>query len=162
MHSLNMNWEAVGAIGEVGGAIAVVLTLVYLARQIRHSADATKIAAYHQGSQQMWSLALAVSSDPELADILSRTYEGNIDSLELPERIRLEFALASLYFGFESLLALHERGHIDPELWQNVFTNNFRLLGSPLGREYLATRRGSISRRLEAEVYKRLEEKAAK
>ena len=32
-----MNWEAIGAIGEVIGAAAVVITLVYLAIQIRQS-----------------------------------------------------------------------------------------------------------------------------
>ncbi len=30
-----MNWEAIGAVGEVGGAIAVVATLVYVALQVR-------------------------------------------------------------------------------------------------------------------------------
>jgi len=30
-----MNWEAIGALGEVVGAAAVVLTLLYLARQVR-------------------------------------------------------------------------------------------------------------------------------
>lgn len=151
-----MNWEAVGAIGEVAGAIAVVVTLVYLALQIRHSTQATRIAAYHQAQEQLWSVGAAVSTDPELARILADTFAGGIDDLALPERMRLEFALASLYFGFESLLALKERGHIEPELWDNVFENNFRLLGSPLGLEYLATRRGTISRRLEARIKERL------
>ena len=32
-----MNWDAIGALGEVAGAVAVVLTLVYLAKQIHHS-----------------------------------------------------------------------------------------------------------------------------
>ena len=32
-----MNWDAIGAIGEVVGALAVFATLVYLARQIRES-----------------------------------------------------------------------------------------------------------------------------
>jgi hypothetical protein len=32
-----MNWDAIGAIGEVVGAAAVVLTLFYLAVQIRQS-----------------------------------------------------------------------------------------------------------------------------
>ena len=32
-----MNWDAVGAIGEVAGAFAVVITLVYLAIQVRHA-----------------------------------------------------------------------------------------------------------------------------
>jgi hypothetical protein len=30
-----MNWEAIGAIGEIVGAVAVVMTLGYLAMQIR-------------------------------------------------------------------------------------------------------------------------------
>jgi len=152
---MDMNWEAIGAIGEVGGVIAVVATLVYLARQIRHSAEATRISAYHQASEQIWSVGIAISNDPEMARILANTFAGQLDSLEFADRMRLEFVLGSFYFGAESMLALHEKGHIDPELWQNVFENNYRLLGSPLGREYLASRRGPISRRLEVLVDER-------
>ena len=36
-----MNWEAIGAVGEVLGAIAVVITLGYLAVQVRHAKAAT-------------------------------------------------------------------------------------------------------------------------
>ena len=32
-----MNWDAIGAIGEIIGALAVVITLFYLARQVKHS-----------------------------------------------------------------------------------------------------------------------------
>ena len=39
--------QLLGNYGEFVGAIAVVVTLVYLARQIRHSADATKAAVRH-------------------------------------------------------------------------------------------------------------------
>jgi len=31
---MNLNWDAIGAVGEVGGAIAVVVTLIYLGRQL--------------------------------------------------------------------------------------------------------------------------------
>jgi hypothetical protein len=138
-----------------------VVTLIYLARQIRHSTQATRIAAYHQAQEQMWSVAEAFATDSILSDILSRTLAGGLDDLDMPERIRMEFALGSLYFGFESLLSLHEKGHIDPELWDNVLENNFRLWGSPLGREFLASRRGPVSRRLEALVSERLDRKSS-
>lgn len=36
-----MNWEALGAIGDFVGAVAVVVTLIYLAIQVRHSKKAT-------------------------------------------------------------------------------------------------------------------------
>lgn len=34
-----MNWEAIGALGEILAAITVVVTLVYLAIQVRHSKE---------------------------------------------------------------------------------------------------------------------------
>ena len=39
-----MNWDAIGAVGEILGAAAVVLSLVYLATQIRQGTSATRTA----------------------------------------------------------------------------------------------------------------------
>ncbi len=36
-----MNWEAIGAVGELAGALAVVITLVYFARQLRSMQTST-------------------------------------------------------------------------------------------------------------------------
>ena len=42
-----MNWDAIGAVGEILGAFAVVATLVYLASQVRYektaAADANRL-----------------------------------------------------------------------------------------------------------------------
>ncbi len=64
-----MDWNAVGAIGEIGGAIAVVLTLIYLARQTRAN---TKAVA-GSSSREIW-LALSnwnrdIAGNPELRKI---------------------------------------------------------------------------------------------
>jgi hypothetical protein len=40
-----MNWEAIGAIGEVVSAVAVLVTLVYLAVQIGQNTQAMKVTA---------------------------------------------------------------------------------------------------------------------
>ena len=61
----------------------------------------------------------------------------------------MEFIFATFFFGMENMLALYEREQIDKEQWRNVFDNNYRFIGSALGREYVATRPGAISRRLE-------------
>ena len=37
-----MNWDAIGAVGEILGALAVFVSLIYLARQIKFSALATR------------------------------------------------------------------------------------------------------------------------
>ncbi len=38
-----MDWDAIGAIGEVGGALAVVFTLLYLARQLKEHTKSLRI-----------------------------------------------------------------------------------------------------------------------
>ena len=38
-----MNWEAIGAVGEVLGAVAVVITLVYLAKQLRENTKSIRL-----------------------------------------------------------------------------------------------------------------------
>ena len=43
-----MNWDAIGAIGEVVGALAVFITLGYLAVQIRQNTKAVRATALEQ------------------------------------------------------------------------------------------------------------------
>ena len=143
-----MNWEAVGAFGEVVGAFTVVVTLVYLARQIRGSTAANHVMAYHQAQQQLWSAAETVANDPTLSELVANTIGGGIDTLSPPDRIRVEFLFGSFLFGMESMMGLYRKGYIDSELWKNVFDNNFRLVGSPLCREILANRPGPLSQSL--------------
>lgn len=64
-----MNWEAVGAIGEVAGAIAVIATLLYLSVQIRHNVLALRNNTAWAINEGLSVLNGRVSTDPELADI---------------------------------------------------------------------------------------------
>ena len=41
-----MNWQAIGAVGEIGGAVGVILTLIYLAGQLRQNTNALRSASY--------------------------------------------------------------------------------------------------------------------
>jgi len=41
-----MNWDALAAIGQAFGALAVVASLLYLARQVRHSTLQSHAAAW--------------------------------------------------------------------------------------------------------------------
>ena len=77
-----MNWDAIGAISEILAAIAVVVTLIYLAKQIRQNSQAVEISALRDTTEQWnrWSEVLATS--PELADIVTR---GNKSYRNLPE-----------------------------------------------------------------------------
>ena len=65
-----MNWDAIGAIGETLGAIAVVVTLIYLAAQIRQNSRFVKAATYHSTMRARNEFNFAVATTPELSALL--------------------------------------------------------------------------------------------
>ena len=67
-----MNWEAIGAISEIIGAIAVVVTLIYLAVQVRQNSEiqaADVRATNFFGMADTWRIG---AESPELSAILAK------------------------------------------------------------------------------------------
>ena len=91
-----VNWNAVGAIGEILGAVAVVITLLYLSKQIRQNTRSVQVAALRDTTSQwhQWSALLATS--PELAEVVAR---GNRSLAELSEAETLRYgAFVQMFF----------------------------------------------------------------
>lgn len=67
-----MNWEAISAIGQIVGAIAVVATLLYLSRDIRDNSRSLAVSALRDTTEQWnhWGALVAQSAD--LAEIVER------------------------------------------------------------------------------------------
>ena len=61
-----MNWEALGAIGEIVGAVAVVVTLGYLAVQIRQNTRSAKVFS----NQLVDSAAMRLVTEPAAFDVI--------------------------------------------------------------------------------------------
>lgn len=99
-----MNWEALQAISEALGVIAVVITLVYLARSVQQNSQSLALAALRDITTQWnhWSSMLANSGD--LADIVAR---GNRSyaSLSECEALRYGAYLQSFFDIVESYRA---------------------------------------------------------
>ena len=66
-----MNWDAVGAIGEILGAGAVVISLFYLASQIRTQNKEAQLAAAHEILAAFRESSNKMS-ETEIADIFVR------------------------------------------------------------------------------------------
>ena len=76
-----MNWDAIGAIAELLGAVGVIASLVYLAGQIRHSRE--------QMSQN--TRALRASTFQQFREEIRESH-SNMISLSKARVIRLGFA----------------------------------------------------------------------
>jgi len=110
-----LNWDAIGAIGEIIGAFAVVVTLLYLARDIRQNSRSLAITALRDTTAQWnhWSEMLASSVD--LADVVAR---GNRDYAGLSESETLRYGafVQSFFDNVESYRTLVVEHRVDRDL----------------------------------------------
>ena len=60
-----MNWQAIGAVGELVGALAVVVSLIYLAIQIRQNSKLLRSAAQDSVSLKYAQTMNMITSTPE-------------------------------------------------------------------------------------------------
>lgn len=94
--------QLLGNYGEFVGAIAVVVTLAYLAVQIRQSTGATRAASHHAIVEALNRGNLAQAEDAELAQIWVSGSE-NRGGLNDAERQRFDMLLLSYFHVFDSL-----------------------------------------------------------
>jgi hypothetical protein len=73
-----MNWDAIGAVGEILGALAVVATLAYLAMQTKQSRRATLADVYQSRAHARGASALQIALNaPNFHEIIFR-FEENL------------------------------------------------------------------------------------
>lgn len=84
-----MNWEAIGSIGEIVGSIAVVITLFYLALQIRHANKQSEIDSLRYSWDGLNQICDQFSDSTEKASIINRG-RASLDSLDADEYIVFE------------------------------------------------------------------------
>ncbi len=75
-----MNWEAIGAAGEVLGAVAVVVTLAYLAVQLRQNTQSSRNASWQAIIGMLVDLDVIEATDAQLSSLIQKA-EDAPDSL---------------------------------------------------------------------------------
>jgi len=58
-----MDWDAIGAIAEVCGALAALVTLVYLAVQIKQQSEVTRAQVHQQRTDSVFQLVVTLVKD---------------------------------------------------------------------------------------------------
>ena len=96
-----MNWEALGAISEAVGSVAIIATLIYLAIQIRHLKRQNVPASFQHTYSAINDFDDAVSQSEALADIIVRG-QRSLDALTQGERLRFEHTYGRLLNIVES------------------------------------------------------------
>ena len=114
-----MNWDAIGAIGTFISAIAVIISLIYLAVQTKQNTRAMKSASFHQVRVSFSDIPLAIAQDSELVSILARV-NSDPDSLTKEEVIRYEMILLTIIRRAESAYFQSIEGSLPLESWIGI------------------------------------------
>ena len=124
-----MNWEAIGAVGEIMGAIAVVVSLVYLASQIKHNTVQVEaqVKALHQdainaASTDFTRFRLSIAQDPQVAALWRKGTE-DFGSLTTDEKAQIEMLFSELFWAYENMLMRRGLDAVDDEMWKLVEQN---------------------------------------
>jgi hypothetical protein len=103
-----MNWDALGAIAEGVGAIAVFVSLVYVAIQIRQSAkqlarglEASQLAALEQNVESGNRIRELLIVHPDLAQLLLSGFK-DYKELKGPEKFRFGMLLRNIFAGIQA------------------------------------------------------------
>jgi hypothetical protein len=112
-----MNWEAVGAVAELLGALGVIISLIYLATQIRQNTRSVRMSSHHGVADQFTQTNLAVVHDPQLIDLITRG-SADAESLSDAERTRFYAYIMAIFRTYEELFQLDRKGLADRELWE--------------------------------------------
>jgi hypothetical protein len=142
-----MNWDAIGALGEVVGAIAVFITLVYLTLQIRQNTRSVKAAAVQAAMISASSTYSALAYDAEMSRIY---WEGLSDFKSLPREERRRFAtyMASTLKPTENLLVQTRLGTLDYDDWEGERNELVRHFSQPGTRTWWVKGEAAFGREL--------------
>jgi hypothetical protein len=77
-----MDWDAIGAAGEILGALSVLVTLIYLSSQIRLSNRVSRFDTMTALMEKFDSLNLHISNDPDLRQALMKKGQLSADEEE--------------------------------------------------------------------------------
>ena len=114
-----MSLEDLGNLGEFLAAVGVLVTLVYLAIQIRQNTRAMRTAAFHEAIRDQSAAMYQLNSDAELNRIF---YEGcrDLKSLSREEQRRFATYMTSTLRSLENILYQTEHGTLDREAWVGI------------------------------------------
>ena len=130
-----MNWDAIGAIGEIVGSFVVLITLIYLAQQIKQNTRSQTIATYESAMSGYNVVNAFVAGDVESCSIWRRGLVEHA-SLNEDEVVRFDFMVRYYTNHVYKLFRLYENGALPEAEWANTVDEAKQMFQSPQCAEF--------------------------
>jgi len=130
------------SVAEIFGAIMVVVSLLFLAREVNQNTAEIRSAKENTAYDRVDSLNSSLTSDPELASLFAkRVYD--LDIVPGPEA-QLLMVLRREMNQWEQFYYWHEQGVVTPGTWDDWDTYYVRLFKKALPSDWWAGLRDTV------------------
>jgi hypothetical protein len=141
-----MTFENLGNIGELIGGIAVVVSLFYLAIQIRRNTRSTRSAAFQSLVAAANQFNITIGQDPQVAAVFRRGLQGT-GALSEDEQVQFIFLLTAFFRNLENMYA-----HRFEVAWEAKRRSMEQMFRYPGVREWWEHHRDGFSREFQEEI----------
>ena len=122
-----MNWDAIGAIAELVGAMGVIASLFYLGTQIRQNTRSVRASSYHALITNLSNLSASIGRESSTADVFVRG-QSDFHSLSPTERAQFAILLVSLFRTYENIFYQSRQIMLEDSVraaWEHSMTRYF-------------------------------------
>ena len=150
-----MNWEAIGAVAELFGALGVIVSLVYLAGQVRNAGRQGREEAARSVMDKLNASMAFLASGSDKADLWVRGSGGFSNLRDESEVVQFSGFLLTFFRAYEELYFYRKAG-IEFD-WGGFDAQVKATINSPGGRDWWSTRGHYFSQEFQEEVATHLE-----
>jgi hypothetical protein len=144
---MELDWNAVGAIGEMLGGSAVVVSLIYLSFQVRQNTRALRASSTDTAVASLRDWMRPLILDSETARLFRTGVEGEWINFSPDDRARFLHLLFGYLKTFENFHYQYLQGTLEQELWEGWYNILSAYVMSPGVQAYWPARRNAFSPR---------------
>ena len=152
-----MNWDAIGAVGEIVGAVAVLVTLLYLSRQIRQNTHAMRSQAAHETFHLSFEEVALFTRDGN-PEAWSKFRADGWKALTPAEQVTVGAIAITLFTTYDSHYHSFLEGTLDNEIHVSYTVRLSRQLMVPSIREWWKHNRVQFTESFKTHVDKLVQE----
>lgn len=130
-----MNWDAISAIAEVIGLIVLIVTVLYLAIQVRDSnriAQANSLQSILDGQRDRSIIPWI--NNPEIADVFAAGL-NSFESLSVSDKRRCFLTVTEMVLQMQNVIQLYEKGLVTDVEYESWLSFTTSLVTTPGGKK---------------------------
>jgi len=111
-----------GALGELVGGVAIIVSLIYVGRQLRQSNSMARSAVRQEISSETNYWATSIACSPSLVDVLTKVhFEGLVaKNATGTERVQMAYILSALVSQEHFAYQQWKEGHLTDQEWEDL------------------------------------------